>query len=112
MCLDSAPIVGSTCSAPPSKVAENVYQLKSSTKALWKRPLNVDLICSLRVMGWSKESFKVYTDEGDGYDFIAKYGAGEGHGLKSYYYEEWAEQLDNLADWCRKQAIESEVEQE
>jgi hypothetical protein len=73
-------------------------------EALWRRPLNVDLICNLRVIGWSKDSFKIYTDEGDGYDFFAKYMDGEGPTLKPYHYEEWAEQLDNLADWCRKQA--------
>jgi hypothetical protein len=71
-----------------------------------KRPLNVDLQCNLRVIGWGKESFIVETDEGDGYDFMPGYMEGEGPVIKSYHYDEWAEQLENIADWCRRKSKE------
>lgn len=40
------------------------------------------------------------------YDIIASYMDGERYSpeLKPHHYAEWAEQLDNAADWCRKQA--------
>lgn len=70
----------------------------------WKRPLNVDVKCGLRVMGWAKNSFTFESDEGDGYDIIAGYMEGEGPALKQHYYEEWAEQLSYAAEWCHEQA--------
>ena len=77
-------------------------------KALWNRPLNVDVICKLRVMGQEKPSFTFESDEGDGYDIIAGYMDGEKYApvLKPHHYEEWAEQLENLVEWLRKKACE------
>jgi hypothetical protein len=66
-----------------------------------KRPLNVDLVCNLRVMGYSRESFRFISDEGDGYDILPGYMQGEGPELKPFHFEEWAEQLGYAADWCR-----------
>ena len=70
----------------------------------WKRPLNVDLICELRVMGWAKNSFSFESDEGDGYDILSGYMVGEGPVLKPHHFEEWAEQLTYASEWCREQA--------
>jgi len=69
-----------------------------------KRPLNVDLVCDLRVMGYGKPSFTVDTDEGDGFTFIENYMEGEGPVLKAHYFEEWAEQLGSIVEWCKKEA--------
>lgn len=73
-------------------------------RSQWKRPLNVDIICRLRVMGWSKNSFSFDSDEGDGYEIIPGYTQGEGPTLKPLHFEEWAEQLSYAAEWCREQA--------
>lgn len=69
-----------------------------------KRPVNVDLVCNLRVIGFSKESFSFISDEGDGYDIYPGYEQGEGPELKPYHFEEWADQLGYAAEWCRIQA--------
>jgi len=76
----------------------------------WKRPLNVDLICELRVIGFSKDSFKFISDEGDGYDIFPGYMKDEGPKLKSYHFEEWAEQLKYASEWCSKKAEELKKE--
>jgi len=75
-------------------------------KAKWLRPVNVDINCGLRVIGQSKNSFDFISDEGDGYDILAGYMDGEKYApvLKPYHFEGWAEQLENAADWCRKQS--------
>jgi hypothetical protein len=70
----------------------------------WKRPLNVDLIIDLRVMGWSRSSFRFESDEGDGYDIFQHYVKGEGPALQSRHFEEWAEQLSYAVQWCNEQA--------
>ena len=64
-------------------------------------PINVDLTCDLRVIGWSKPSIRVSTDEGDGCDFFVYNKHGEGPELKSCYYEEWANQLEQIAQVLR-----------
>jgi hypothetical protein len=71
----------------------------------WIRPMNVDMICKLRVMGQSKQSFTFDTDEGDGYEVYAGYMKGEQYApeLKSYHFEEWIEQLQNLIEWLEKE---------
>lgn len=75
--------------------------------AKWIRPINVDINCGLRVIGQSKNSFDFISDEGDGYDIIGGYSDGENApDLKPYHFEEWAEQLENAAKWCRKRAKE------
>ena len=82
--------------------------------AKWFRPVNVDINCGLRVIGQSKNSFDFISDEGDGYDIIAGYADGEKYApdLKSFHYEEWAEQLENAAEWCRKRAKEKAAPEE
>lgn len=74
----------------------------------YKRPLNVDLICKLRVMGYGKESFCFESDEGDGYEIFWKYTENEEYKpkLESKYFEEWSYQLKILVDWCDSKAIE------
>lgn len=76
--------------------------------AKWMRPVNVDIRCELRIIGFSKSSFIFESDEGDGYDIFAGYMDGEKYApeLKSHHFEEWAEQLENAAEWCRKRATE------
>lgn len=69
-----------------------------------KRPLNVDIKCDLRVMGWSKSSFSITSDEGDGYGVYPGYMNNEGPELKPHHFEEWAEQLTYAAQWCREKA--------
>lgn len=76
----------------------------------WKRPLNVDLDCNLRVIGYSHESFTFTSDEGDGYDIFAKYITGDGPKLKPHHFEEWSEQLKYAAEWCDKKALELKEE--
>ena len=71
----------------------------------WKRPLNVDMLCNLRVMGFSKESYHFTSDEGDGYEVYAMYQEGEGPELKQHHFEEWAEQLKYAAEWCSNEAL-------
>jgi len=71
-----------------------------------KRPVNVDLEGRLRVIGQSRASFQFVSDEGDGYDIFALYKAGEGPHLMPKHFEEWAEQLEYVAEWCRKKAAE------
>jgi hypothetical protein len=73
-------------------------------RTICKRPLNVDIICKLRVMGWAKNSFTFESDEGDGYDIIPGYMDGEGPTLKPHHYEEWAEQLSYAVQWCNEKA--------
>ena len=69
-----------------------------------KRPLNVDLTCHLRVIGYGQPSYHFSSDDGDGYTIYPGYMENEGPEIKSFHYEEWAEQLDYLSDWCRKKA--------
>jgi hypothetical protein len=71
----------------------------------WKGPLNVDIQCKLRVIGFCKESFEFISDEGDGYEIYPGYMKGEGPTLRSDLFEEWAEQLSYAAEWCRKKAV-------
>jgi hypothetical protein len=71
-----------------------------------KRPLNVDILCNLRVIGYGKSSFTITSDEGDGYEFFELYMKGEGPDLKPYHFEEWAEQLEYASEWCRGKAAE------
>jgi hypothetical protein len=71
-----------------------------------KRPLNVDIVCNLRVMGFSKNSFTFTSDEGNGYDITGLYMKGEGPDLKPHHFEEWAEQLGYAAEWCRRKSRE------
>lgn len=70
----------------------------------WKRPRNVDVNCGLRVMGFGTNSFKFISDEGDGYEIYPGYMEGEGPELRSDLFEEWAEQLEYAAEWCREKA--------
>jgi len=76
----------------------------------WKRPLNVDIRCALRVIGFSKESFEFISDEGDGYDILPGYMNGEGPELKPHHFEEWSKQLKYAAEWCDKKTIELKKE--
>lgn len=65
------------------------------------RPLNVDLQCELRVIGYSKPSITLHSDEGDGYEMLinaTNYGLPE---LKSYQYMEWADQLLHFVDMLK-----------
>lgn len=73
-----------------------------------KRPLNVDLVCNLRVMGYSKDSFTFSSDEGDGYSFTSNYINGEKYSpeLKSEHFLEWSNQLRILVDICNAKAEE------
>jgi hypothetical protein len=71
-----------------------------------KRPINVDLDCSLRVIGQSRASFRFVSDEGDGYETYPGYMEGEGPDLKPHHFQEWAEQLGYAAEWCRRKADE------
>jgi len=73
--------------------------------AFWHRPVNVDLVCKLRVIGQSKPSFTFESDEGDGYDVFAGYPKGEQYApiLKPYHFDEWIGQLENLIDWLNKE---------
>lgn len=72
------------------------------------RPINVDVTCGLRVMGYSKDSFTFTSDEGDGYDITSNYLKGEKYApkLKPEHFEEWADQLEIIVEWCRKKAKE------
>ena len=74
------------------------------SKSNWKRPLNVDVHCKLRVIGFGKASFEFVGDEGDGYEIYPGYMVGEGPQLRPDHFEEWAEQLSYAAEWCRKEA--------
>lgn len=87
------------------KFRKNEVTKNEVTKKIrWKRPLNVDIRCRLRVIGWSKDSFTFESDEGDGYDIFPIYSEGEGPSLQPEHYEEWAEQLSYAAEWCREKA--------
>jgi hypothetical protein len=73
-----------------------------------KSPLNVDLKCDLRVMGYSKSSFTFETDEGDGYEIYENYIENEEYSpkLESKHFEEWAKQLNYFVDWLNQKATE------
>lgn len=62
----------------------------------FKRPTNVDLCCDLRVMGWSRSSFRFETDEGDGYNMFQHYTKGEGPVIETKHIDEWIYQLNVL----------------
>jgi hypothetical protein len=71
-----------------------------------KRPINVDLDCRIRVVGHANYSFKFISDEGGGYEIYPGYAPGKGPDLKPHHFEEWAEQLRYVAEWCTKKAEE------
>jgi hypothetical protein len=71
-----------------------------------KRPINVDILCNLRVIGYGKSSFTFISDEGDGYSILGGYTKGEGPDLNPHHFEEWARQLEHVSEWCRVKADE------
>jgi hypothetical protein len=73
-----------------------------------KRPLNVDLICKLRVMGHGNETFTFESDEGDGYNFCYNHTQDDPYQpkLKSYHFSEWVEQLGYLIDHLKAKETE------
>lgn len=71
-----------------------------------KRPVNVDIVCHLRVIGQGRSSFIFTSDEGDGYEIYPGYPSGDGPDLKPHHFEEWSEQLQYAAAWCQKKAKE------
>lgn len=83
----------------------NFYSSYETSKE-WVRPLNVDIHCNLRVIGHGEYSFEFISDEGDGYEIYPGYAPGEGPDLKPHHFEEWAEQLQYAAEWCKKKAAE------
>lgn len=70
-------------------------KIKSELKTKAKRPLNVDLRIGLRIIGNSKNTFEISTDEGDGYEFMQV----DMDEPEKRHYEEWIEQLRCATEW-------------